>query len=114
MKKLILLASLIPALSYANLYSCTGSGFELEVGSNPLEMVVKGNGFNNRILNLNSTATFDTVITGNSNSPAATLKLVIKDSSFANPGDSFKAVLTVSTPTSIKEFTGMTCVRGND
>lgn len=114
MKKILLIAAMIPSLSMASLYSCSGGGFVIDIGSDPLDMKVTGNGFNTKIVGLNSTATFDTVITGNSTKPSATLKLVIKDSSFANPGDSFKAVLTVSTPTSIKDYPGLVCLRGND
>lgn len=114
MKKLLLAALLIPSVSMASLYNCSGAGFTIDISSSPFDMRVSGNGFNSKILNLNSTTTFDTVYTGNSTTPAATMKLVIKDSSFANPGDSFKAVLTVSTPTSVREYAGLSCLKGND
>jgi hypothetical protein len=42
------------------------------------------------------------------------MKLTIKDSSFANPGDSFKSILTISSATGVRDFAGLTCVRGND
>ena len=114
MKHLIALTLFIPSMAFANLYSCTGAGFNIEVGARPFEMSVVGNGFNTRITKLSASATFDTTITGNSSNPTATLKLVIKDSSFANPGDSFKAILYVTTPTIIKEYNSMVCLRGND
>ena len=114
MKVLLALTLLVPALSYASLYECEGSGFLIDVSPGPLEMKISGNGFNSKIANLRATATFDTILIGNSAKPAATLKLVIKDSSFANPGDSFKSTLTVSSPTGIKEYPGIICVRGND
>lgn len=114
MKYFLLTMVIFPSLSWASLYNCSGAGFNIDISVNPIAMKVVGNGFNSNIMNINSTATFDTVITGNSANPAATLKLVIKDSSFANPGDSFKAVLSVSTPTGVKEYAGLTCLRGND
>jgi hypothetical protein len=64
--------------------------------------------------NVRVTSTFDTVISGNTATPAATLKLTIKDSSFGNPGDSFKASLQVSSAAGIKEFAGLNCIRGNE
>ncbi len=114
MKKLILIAAMIPTVSMASFFNCNGAGFTIDIRTNPYEMSVSGNGFNSRITNLNATSTFDTIITGNSASPAATLKLVIKDSSFANPGDSFKAIMTVSTPTGVKDYSGIICLKGND
>jgi hypothetical protein len=98
----------------ASLFNCNGAGFTIDIRTNPYDMSVSGNGFNSRIINLNATTTFDTVITGNTLNPAATLKLVIKDSSFANPGDSFKALMIVSTPTGVKDYSGITCLKGND
>lgn len=114
MKKALLLLILAPTISMANLYSCNGSGFSLEIQSNPKSMTVVGNGFNTNITSINTSVTFDTVVTGNSKNPPATLKLVIKDSSFANPGDSFKGILTVSSPSGIKEYPGLICLKGND
>jgi hypothetical protein len=114
MKKLLAVALLLPSLSYANLYECAGSGFIIDVNGAPLEMKISGNGFDAKIGNLRAAATFDTTIVGNSANPAATIKLVIKDSSYANPGDSFKSILTISSPAGVKEYAGLICIRGND
>lgn len=114
MKALLAVVLLIPTLSYASLYDCEGAGFTIDVNASPLEMKVTGNGFNVKVGNLRTASTFDTMLVGNSLNPAATLKLVIKDSSFANPGDTFKSIMTVSSPTGIKEYTGIICMRGND
>lgn len=114
MKKILCALALIPTLSFANLYTCTGSGFNIDIQSNPMEMKVVGNGLNTLIPNLKINATFDTVLIGNSQNPPATIKVTIKDSSFANPGDSFKALLTISSAAGVKEYTGLTCLRGND
>lgn len=114
MKKTLLVLALIPTISFAGVYNCSGSGFIIDVAGNPLEMKVSGNGFNTMVSNVRTTATFDTVVSGNTLNPAASLKLTIKDSSFGNPGDSFKASLQVSSAAGIKDFTGLTCIRGND
>lgn len=114
MKKILLALVLIPGISFANVYSCNGAGFNIEILSNPSEMKVVGNGISTVVSNLKSTATFDTVFIGNSQNPAATMKVTIKDSSFANPGDSFKAALTISSAAGVKEYPGLTCLRGND
>lgn len=114
MKKILLAFAIIPTLSFASVYNCNGSGFIIDIAGNPLEMKITGNGFNSMAQNVRATSTFDTVISGNTTAPAATLKLVIKDSSFGNPGDSFKASLQVSSSAGIKEFTGLNCIRGNE
>ena len=114
MKKLLVALTLVPTISFAGLYNCAGAGFTIDVAANPLEMKIVGNGFNNIVKNVNAASTFDTVFTGNTTSPAATLKLIIKDSSFGSPGDSFKANLQVSSSLGIKEFTGLNCIKGND
>lgn len=114
MKKTLLVLALIPTISFAGVYNCSGSGFIIDVAGNPLEMKVFGNGFNTMVSNVRTTATFDTVVSGNTLNPAASIKLTIKDSSFGNPGDSFKASLQVSSAAGIKDFTGLTCIRGND
>lgn len=114
MKKTLLAIFLVPTISLAGVYNCSGSGFIVDIAGNPLEMKIVGNGFNTMVSNVHTTSTFDTVISGNTLTPAATLKLTIKDSSFGNPGDSFKASLQVSSAAGIKEFTGLNCIRGND
>ncbi len=114
MKTFLALALLVPSISFASLYDCEGAGFVIDVSASPLEMHVKGNRFNHRIANIRANATFDTVLSGNTTNPTATLKLVIKDSSFANPGDSFKSILYVSSGAGIKEIPGIVCIRGND
>ena len=114
MKKLILFLTLLPALSFASVYNCSGSGFNVDISGNPIEMKISGNGFNSMAQNVRITSTFDTIISGNTTSPSATLKLTIADSSFGNPGDAFKAGLQVSSAAGVKEFTGLNCVRGND
>lgn len=114
MKKYLFALALLPTLTFANVYNCSGSGFILDVAGNPLEMKIVGNGFNTMVSNVRASATFDTVISGNTLNPAASLRLTIKDSSFGNPGDSFKAGLQVSSAAGIKDFTGMVCIRGND
>jgi hypothetical protein len=114
MKKIVCALILFPAISFANLYSCSGNGFNVEIQSNPMEMKIIGNAINTLIPNLKVSATFDTVFLGNSQTPPATMKLTVKDSSFANPGDSFKGILTISSPSGVKDYPGITCVRGND
>lgn len=114
MKTTLLALALLPALSFASVYNCSGSGFIIDVAGNPVEMKIVGNGFNSMAQNVQVASTFDTVISGNILSPAATIKLTIKDSSFGNPGDTFKANLQVSSSAGIKEFTGLNCIRGND
>ncbi|MGZ3808257.1 MAG: hypothetical protein ACXVCE_09230 [Bacteriovorax sp.] len=114
MKKILIALSLMPALSFAGIYNCSGSSFVIDLAGNPLEMRITGNGFNTMAQNVHASSTFDTVVTGNTTNPAATVKLTIKDSSFGNPGDSFKANLQVSSSAGIKDFTGLNCIRGND
>ncbi len=114
MKSFLIALSLIPTLTLASVYNCSGSGFIIDLAGNPLEMRISGNGFNTMAQNVKATSTFDTVVTGNTTAPAATIKLTIKDSSFGNPGDAFKANLQVSSSAGIKEFAGLNCIRGND
>lgn len=105
---------LIPTLTFANVYNCSGAGFIIDLAGDPLEMKVAGNGFNTMALNVHSTVTFDTVISGNTSSPNATIKLTIKDSSFGNPGDNFKAQVQISSSLGIKDYPGLVCIRGNE
>lgn len=114
MKKMIFALAFLPVLSFASVYNCSGAGFVIDLAGNPLELKIYGNGFNTMAQNVRASSTFDTVITGNTANPAATLRLTIKDSSFGNPGDSFKAILQVSSAAGIKEFTNLNCIRGND
>ena len=114
MKKFLLAIALLPTITFAGVYNCSGAGFIIDIVGNPLEMKVVGNGFNTMVSNVRATSTFDTVVSGNTLNPAATLKLTIKDSSFGNPGDNFKANLQVSSAAGIKEFNGLNCIRGND
>lgn len=114
MKKLVLALSFLPVLATASVYNCSGAGFVIDLAGNPLEMRVSGNGFNTMAQNVRASSTFDTVITGNTANPAASLRLTIKDSSFGNPGDSFKAILQISSASGIKEFNNLNCIRGND
>lgn len=114
MKILVVALCLVPTLSFANLYSCNGAGFSIDVAANPVEMKITGNGFNTMAQNVRYAATFETVVTGNTTAPAATIKLTIKDGSFGNPGDSFGAALQVSSAAGIKDFTNINCIRGND
>ena len=114
MKKILFALFLLPSISFANLYSCTGAGFNIDIQANPMEMKVVGNGINAFVPNVKLSATFDTVFMGNSQTPAATIKVIIKDSSYANPGDSFKGSITFSSAAGIKDYAGLTCLRGND
>ena len=114
MKKMIFALVIFPTISFAGVYNCSGAGFVVDVAGNPVEMKIVGNGFNTMVLNVHASSTFDTTISGNTANPTATLKLVIKDSSFGNPGDSFKGSLQVSSPAGIKDFNGLVCIRGND
>lgn len=114
MKKIICALVMVPSLSFASMYTCTGAGFTIDVLNNPVEMKVTGNGINTVIPNVKVSSTFDTVLVGNSQNPPATMKLTIKDSSFANPGDTFKANFSISSAAGVKDFTGLTCQRGNE
>jgi hypothetical protein len=114
MKKIFWALAILPSLTFASVYNCSGSGFILDIAGTPLEMKISGNGFNTMAQNVREASTFDTVFSGNTSAPAATFKLTIKDSSFGNPGDSFKATLQISSSAGIKDFTGLNCIRGND
>lgn len=114
MKKMLVLSLFLPVLSFAGVYNCSGAGFVIDLAGNPLEMRITGNGFNTMVQNVRASSTFDTVVTGNTSNPPATLRLTIKDSSFGNPGDSFKGTLQVSSAAGIKEFNNLNCIRGND
>lgn len=114
MKKLFIALSLLPSISFANIYGCNGSGFSIELLGNPVEMKITGNGFNTMAQNIRTSSTFDTVITANTANPPASVKLTIKDSSFGNPGDSFAASFQVSSASGVRDFGGITCVRGNE
>ena len=114
MKKYLFALILLPTLSFANVYNCSGAGFVIDLAGEPLNMHISGNGFNTMAQNVRSSSTFDTVVTGNTINPVASIKVTIKDSSFGNPGDSFKASVQISSAAGIKEFTGLNCIRGND
>jgi hypothetical protein len=114
MKNLLIAIALVPSISFASVYNCSGAGFVIDIAGNPLDMRISGNGYNSMAQNVRASSTFDTVITGNTTTPPATLKLTIKDSSFGNPGDSFKASLQISSAAGIKDFTNLNCIRGND
>lgn len=114
MKSLLIALSLVPTLSFASIYSCSGAGFSIELTGNPVEMKVSGNGLNSMAQNVSVSSTFDTVVAGNIANPASTVKLTIKDSSFGNPGDRFNATLQVSSASGVKDYAGIVCVRGNE
>ena len=114
MNKILLTLALLPSLSFASVYNCSGSAFTIDVAGNPIEMKIVGNGFNSMAKNVRVISTFDTIVYGNTSMPAATLKLTIKDSSFGSPGDSFLSNLQVSSSNGIKEYQGLNCIRGND
>lgn len=114
MKFFLVTIALVPTLSFASIYSCNGSGFSIDLTGNPVEMKISGNGFNTLAKNVNLSSTFNTVVTGNTASPAATIKLTIKDSSFGNPGDRFSAGLQISSASGVKDFADITCIRGNE
>lgn len=114
MKSLLIALSLVPTLSFASIYSCSGAGFSIELTGNPVEMKVAGNGFNAMAQNVRVSQTFDTVVTGNIAVPAATVKLTIKDASFGNPGDRFNAGLQVSSAAGVQDYSGVVCIRGNE
>lgn len=114
MKSLLIALSLVPTLSFASIYSCSGSGFSIELTGEPVEMKVVGNGFNSMAQNVRVSSTFDTVVVGNIANPTSTVKLTIKDSSFGNPGDRFNATLQVSAATGVKDYNGVVCIRGNE
>jgi hypothetical protein len=102
MKKLILTALFVlPTLSFASTYVCTGAGFSVDASTNPAEMRVSGNGFSDSdIINVRVIQTFDVTVSGSSTRPAATLKLTIKDGA---------GTLLVSSAAGVKSHTGLTC-----
>ncbi|MEA9358403.1 hypothetical protein SHI21_19360 [Bacteriovorax sp. PP10] len=114
MKKLILVLSLVPTLSFASIYSCSGAGYSVELTGNPVEMKVTGNGVNAMAKDVSVSQTFNTVVAGNIISPAATVKLTIRDASFGNPGDRFNAAFQVSSAAGVKNYAGTVCIRGNE
>lgn len=114
MKKILIALSLVPTLSFASIYNCSGAGFSIELLGNPVEMRIYGNGFNTVAQNVRVTSTFDTVVSANTVNPVATIKLTIKDSSYGNPGDAFSANLQLSSSAGVQTHNGLTCVRGND
>lgn len=114
MKKLIIVLSLVPTLSFASIYSCSGAGYSVEITGNPVEMKVTGNGVNAMTQDVRISQTFDTVVAGNIVNPASTVKLTIKDSNFGNPGDRFKANLQLSSAAGVKNYSGTVCIRGNE
>ncbi len=114
MYKILLVISLLPTLSFASIYNCSGSGFTIDLSGNPIEMKIYGNGFNSFAQNVRISSTFDTIVFGNTTSPSASLKLTISDSSYGNPGDSFKGSFQISSAAGIKDFKGLNCIKGND
>lgn len=104
MKNLILAAVLVlPTLSFANTFDCSGAGFSIDGNTTPAEMRINGNGFNDaNSINTRSISTFDTIVTGSLTAPVATVKLTIKD------GEA-RSTLLVSSSAGIKEFSGLTC-----
>lgn len=114
MKNIIIALALVPTLSFASIYSCSGPGFSLELMGNPVEMKVTGNGFNVMAQNIQVSETFNTTVTGNIKNPAQTVKLTIKDSNAGNPGDRFKASLMISSALGVKNYPGFVCIRGNE
>ena len=52
MNKILLTLALLPTLSYASVYNCSGSAFIIDVAGNPLEMKIVGNGFNSMAKNV--------------------------------------------------------------
>ncbi len=114
MKKIIIALALVPTLSFASIYSCSGQGFSLELMGNPVEMKVAGNGLNVMAQNVQVSETFDTVVTANIKNPAQSIKLSIKDSKFGNPGDRFNASLLISSALGAKKYSGFVCIRGNE
>jgi hypothetical protein len=101
-------------MAFASLYNCQGAGFNIDIGSNPIDMKILGNGINTTITNVKVNSTFDTAFVGNSQNPPATMKLIIKDTNFANPGDNFKGIFIISSGSGIREFTGLQCIKGNE
>jgi hypothetical protein len=62
MKKMLLALLLLPALSFASFYNCSGSGFNIDVTANPFEMKIVGNNINSITQNIRMSSTFDTII----------------------------------------------------
>lgn len=114
MKNRLLALLLLPNLSFASIYNCNGQGFNIDISGNPLQMIITGNNYNSAAQNVQITSTFDTVISGNIVKPETTVKMIIKDSSFGNPGDTFKATLQIFSTKGSKDFSGLDCIRGND
>ena len=104
MKKLMItLFMALPMITFANSFDCTGAGYSINGDTDPAEMKVNGNVFKDtHVVNVRVATTFDTIITGNSTNPAATLKLIIKEGSTLSS-------LTVYSSIGIKEFPGLTC-----
>lgn len=114
MKKLLIILSIVPTLSFASIYSCSGRGFSIDLTGNPVEMRVKGNGVNAMAQDVRFSSAFNTVVAGNIVNPAKTVKLTIKDSNFSHPGDRFNAGLQVSSAAGVKNYSGLVCIRGNE
>lgn len=105
MKKIALLTLLISSGAFANGYQCSGSGFNIEVYTNPSEMIVVGNGYDAKATNVKIETLFDTVVTGNFTNPPSTFRLTIKDSA------GMVGNLKLSTTTGVKEFKNLACVK---
>lgn len=114
MKKIVFFFSLIPALSFASFYSCSGPGISIELSGDPVEMKVFSNGINAMAQNIQIMEGFDTVVSGNIKNPAQTIKLAIQNFRFDKPGDRFNASLLISSAFGVKTYSGFQCIRGNE
>lgn len=104
MKKLLFAALFVSTQAFAG-YQCSGSGFNIEVLTNPSAMLVVGNGYDAEATNVKIESLFDTVVTGNFNNPASTLRLTIRDSA------TMVGNLKISTSNGVKEFKNLACVK---
>ena len=111
---LVLFFLVVPTLSFASLYSCSGGGLSIDLAENPVEMKIKGNGINAMAQDVRMLSTFETVVSGNVFKPAVTIKLTIKDSHSGDPGDRFYANLQLSSAAGVKNYARIVCVRGNE
>lgn len=114
MKNLLIVLSLLPTLSFASSYSCSGAKFSIDVADGPAEMRVKGNGFDTTAQNVRISSAFDTVVTGNIVKPATTVKLTIKDIAGDSAGESFKGSFQVSSATGVRNYKEIICIRGDN
>ena len=105
MKKIILIAFIVlPSLSFASSYECTGKSFDIFASTRPVTLNIQGNGFRDEdLINVRAIVAFDTIVKGTSSKQAATVKLTIKEGA--------NSTLHISSPAGIKEYTELTCVR---